>query len=530
MDDDPFSRLGLRPVAPADRPLFDAAFASLASPLSDYTFSQLFTWSNSLRILHKQIKGHLCVFANGTGDLTLLMPPIGEGNSDAALAEAFEVMDAYNHEHGVPDRSRVEYASDELLARLDRSKLNLTPMGGDYLYDTARMIDLAGGALASKRQLKTRFTRLYDHRVEVYDPAKHFDDCKRLLTLWKNTQDAHHNTEASTSALKRRKESTACLLTLQHAHALGLKGLVVYATPRGAPDSGLFHADPHAAPALSGFTFGEELGADQASIVIEKTDLAVRGLAQFIFSEFCRASWSHRLFTNAGDDWGLETLAWTKQSYRPVKMLQKHAFTLTRPVLVAVPAEVGSASADRLFGPADGHHPQSEISNLKSGIAIRPALRSDLPAALALEQSCFTAHQLSRRQLHYLHKRSTAIFLVAEEPSSGQLIGDCIALVRESGRGVRSGRIYSVAVHRDHRRRKLGRRLISTMIDALAARGVKRVYLEVQQANAPAIALYKALGFTPIGNLPDYYAPGEHALHMMLELPAARPTEHPSPN
>jgi ribosomal-protein-alanine N-acetyltransferase len=156
-----------------------------------------------------------------------------------------------------------------------------------------------------------------------------------------------------------------------------------------------------------------------------------------------------------------------------------------------------------------------------SGIAIRPARRSDLPAALALEQSCFSAHQLARRQLHYLHNRATAIFLVAEEYGTGQLVGDCIALVRESGRGVRSGRIYSVAVHRDHRRRRLGRRLLSSMIDALASRGVRRVYLEVQHSNAAAISLYTALGFTPIGNLPDYYGPREHALHMMLQLPAA---------
>ncbi len=31
-----------------------------------------------------------------------------------------------------------------------------------------------------------------------------------------------------------------------------------------------------------------------------------------------------RPLVNVGDDWGLETLAWTKQSYRPVKMLQKY--------------------------------------------------------------------------------------------------------------------------------------------------------------------------------------------------------------
>ena len=55
MDDDPFSGWGLRPVELTDRDVLTPYFTSLSEPLSDYTFSQLFTWRNSLRILWKQI-------------------------------------------------------------------------------------------------------------------------------------------------------------------------------------------------------------------------------------------------------------------------------------------------------------------------------------------------------------------------------------------------------------------------------------------------------------------------------------------
>jgi hypothetical protein len=71
------------------------------------------------------------------------------------------------------------------------------------------------------------------------------------------------------------------------------------------------------------------LGPQQSSITIEKTRLDTKGLAQFIFSEFCRSDWSDRPLVNVGDDWGLESLAWTKMSYRPVKLLRKFAL---RPV------------------------------------------------------------------------------------------------------------------------------------------------------------------------------------------------------
>src|SRR5258706_7017010 len=181
MDFDPLSgyiaQYALQPVRLSDQNVLNRYFKSLAQPLSDYTFSQLFAWRNSLRILWKEIEGHLCVFANGTGDLTLLMPPIGDTGSDRALARCWEIMDEYNAAHGVPDRSRIEYASDELLARLNRSGLNVQPMGTDYLYDVQRMIDLAGGDLASKRQAKNRVLRNYESRVEIYAKPRHFDEC-----------------------------------------------------------------------------------------------------------------------------------------------------------------------------------------------------------------------------------------------------------------------------------------------------------------------------------------------------------------
>src|SRR5687768_1775858 len=129
---DPLSVFGLRPVALADRPVMAPYFDSLRSPLSDYTFSQLFTWRNSLRIAWTILENHLCVFANGSGDLTLLLPPVGDTNSDAALARCVEIMDEYNASHGCRDKSRVEYVSEELLARFDQTRNAFAPQGNDY--------------------------------------------------------------------------------------------------------------------------------------------------------------------------------------------------------------------------------------------------------------------------------------------------------------------------------------------------------------------------------------------------------------
>ena len=85
-----------------------------------------------------------------------------------------------------------------------------------------------------------------------------------------------------------------------------------------------------------------------------------------------------------------------------------------------------------------------------------------------------------------------------------------------------SGRIYSLAVRSDCRGQKLGRKLLDHIMDRLLQRGVRRVYLEVEQSNTAAVALYESAGFRRIGTLPDYYGTGRPGLHMLrqTEMPA----------
>ena len=523
MPDDPFSRLGLRPVRLGDRAVLEPYFASLDCPLSDYTFSQLYTWAGSLQIRWTLLRNHLCVFAGGN-DLTLLMPPLGDTGGPAALAEAVELMDEYNRRQGAAGQTRVEYVSEELLGRFDPARLDVEPLGADYLYDVRRMIDLAGSDLASKRQAKNRFLRLYEHRVEPYDATKHLGECVALLDRWKDFQDTRHTqaADAGVTAVKRQQESTSARVCIEAAAEMGLEGIVVYVKDR-AEGSGFEAAGsggdggapcPSSSPSslnpeprtpnppgwsLRGFTFGERLGSDQNCIAIEKTDLGTKGLAQFIFSEFCRSHWADRPLVNVGDDWGLETLAWTKQSYRPVKLLQKY-------VLRPRPACAVAVAPPQRVAPE---------------LVIRRARPEDMPAARELEVACFGEGNpfcVSERQLKYLHRRPSVVFLVAEQ--GGRVVGDGIALVRQHRSGP-SGRVYSLAVDPGSRGQKIGRRVLGAMIDTLKARGVRRVYLEVEQENESAIALYQGFGFRQTRTLTDYYGPGRHAQHMLYTVPQA---------
>jgi ribosomal-protein-alanine N-acetyltransferase len=64
----------------------------------------------------------------------------------------------------------------------------------------------------------------------------------------------------------------------------------------------------------------------------------------------------------------------------------------------------------------------------------------------------------------------------------------------------------------------LGRALVEEAVDTLRARGVKQIYLEVRDSNAPARALYAGHGFKEVGRRKAYYRrPVEDAIVLRLD-------------
>ena len=65
--------------------------------------------------------------------------------------------------------------------------------------------------------------------------------------------------------------------------------------------------------------------------------------------------------------------------------------------------------------------------------------------------------------------------------------------------------ILSIAVAVDHRGRGLSRHLLLTHLGHLAGRGVRTVFLEVEENNQPAQRLYQRAGFAVAGRRERYY-------------------------
>jgi ribosomal-protein-alanine N-acetyltransferase len=77
--------------------------------------------------------------------------------------------------------------------------------------------------------------------------------------------------------------------------------------------------------------------------------------------------------------------------------------------------------------------------------------------------------------------------------------------------------ILSIAIDASQRGRGLSRNLLLTHLGHLAGRGVRSVFLEVEENNKPARRLYEWAGFSVVGRRERYYQqPGGEQLNALL--------------
>ena len=74
---------------------------------------------------------------------------------------------------------------------------------------------------------------------------------------------------------------------------------------------------------IEAVTFGERLNSDTAVIHVEKADPTIRGIYAAINQSFVENEWSDMTYINREEDMGIDGLRRAKESYRPVKLIEK---------------------------------------------------------------------------------------------------------------------------------------------------------------------------------------------------------------
>ncbi|MBV8849742.1 MAG: ribosomal protein S18-alanine N-acetyltransferase [Methylobacteriaceae bacterium] len=129
---------------------------------------------------------------------------------------------------------------------------------------------------------------------------------------------------------------------------------------------------------------------------------------------------------------------------------------------------------------------------------VRPLAPSAAHACARMHASAF-AHPWSAAEFESLLAGRNAVGDGAFA-RGGSLIG--FALSRHAAG---EAEVLSIAVDKGERGKGVGRDLMNAHLARLAAAGVTSVFLEVEPGNASALALYRRLGFEPVGERKAYY-------------------------
>ena len=218
------------------------------------------------------------------------LPPIGGGN-DGVIKKRFEIMDFYNPNREV---SRIENAPEETAGR---TKLK----DSEYLCLRKALAELKGDAYRHKRASCNYFVRNYAYQVMPYRQSM-LKDCSELYQLWMSQRK-----EGNRDAIYRQmlEDSGVSFNTaLRYATKISLSGYVVKV--KGA---------------IKACSLGYSLNKETFCILFEVCDLGLKGIAQFIFREFCRRLSGYKYINIMGSS-DLENLKAVKLSYRPVKEIR----------------------------------------------------------------------------------------------------------------------------------------------------------------------------------------------------------------
>lgn len=277
-----------------DKPLIENYLQKNPSPLSGHNFAAIFIWRDLFDIFWTIIDETLCIFYQDKIGLFMPHPPQG-AVSQEVVKKCFELMAFYNQNSEV---SRIENVAEDELSRFCAWGFQPKPKDTEYLCLREDLANLSGGAFKHKRASYNHFKKNYQAELLEYNVSS-YQEALELYHLWSGLRKDKYTDSIYRQSLE---DSFVSFKTaLQFYKALAITGYVVKVGDE-----------------IKACSFGYGLDKETFCILFEVCDIRVKGLAQFIFREFCRKlpGYTYINIMGASD---LENLKNVKLSYRPHK-------------------------------------------------------------------------------------------------------------------------------------------------------------------------------------------------------------------
>ena len=288
-------------ITEKEEDLFKQFYRKEQSRSCEHSFANNLLWAPFYKTKYCIIDESL-VFQSGREEMTVSFP-IGKTN----IGQVVDKLMAYFREKGQP--FCMQMVTPEQLERLERiypGKFQITYErdAADYVYESEKLITLAGKKLHGKRNHINNFIKTYpDYQYERIT-KENKDECLEMAQEWRKQNGCDDDPEKSA-------EFCVTLRALRELERLDLTGGLIRAGGK-----------------VVAFSIGEELCEDTFVVHIEKAYADIQGAYPVINQQFVLHEASQYRYINREEDTGAEGLRKAKLSYYPAFLQEKGIVTL----------------------------------------------------------------------------------------------------------------------------------------------------------------------------------------------------------
>ncbi len=286
--------LQFRAITMEDRQMFEQLSAGKQILACEYHFAHLFLWKDADEIQIARDGSDLFFKEHRVG---CYLVPMGQ---DPVLA--MEKLVSHCKERG--EKLVVYSGYQEFVEKLsadDRFMIRHERNYDDYLYAASDLILLPGKKYHGKRGHIAKFLREHEAVYAPYSPSD-LEECLLLEEAWMMEKGAGEAECAEAGAIKN---------ALEYGEVLGLSGGVLRVGGK-----------------IVAFTVGQRVNNTLGIVHFEKCLPGFEGAYPVIHQQFAAHTFSDLLYINRQDDMGLPGLRRAKESYHPIRMIQKYKITL----------------------------------------------------------------------------------------------------------------------------------------------------------------------------------------------------------
>lgn len=296
-------KIQLKEIKIEDYNFFDKYYRMRRPETADSNLLDLFLWANCYPTWYfANEKGLMWVAKSEDGKYYSSVPCCREED----LKECFLLTKKYFNE--ALGKKLVMYVVDEqAMKAFDLSEEDYVIVEdrtyADYVYDAEKLRTFSGKKYHKKKNNYNYFKRTYEGRYEFR--LLHKDSISEImeyLEKWKLHKESSEDHEFIDS------EIVGVKYILENEQYLDYKVGAVYIDNK-----------------LEAFTIGNYYDIeDMVYLPVEKANPNIRGLYQYICSEFLKQAFPNAGKENREDDMGIEGLRKSKMSYNPIYMVKKY--------------------------------------------------------------------------------------------------------------------------------------------------------------------------------------------------------------